>query len=335
MKLVSFLDLRMRKKIAIVTGGHSAEKIISRISAQTVAKHLDKDVYDTYIVDISGENWQCVIADNTYAIDKNDFSIQTNDTHINFDAAYIALHGTPGEDGKLQSFFDLLSIPYTGSNVFASAMTFNKFMCNKLLKQYGIKSANAINLFAGTDINIEKISAAISFPCFVKPNAAGSSFGISRVNKKEDLAAAIEHAFLHDNMIIIEDFVDGTEVTCGLHNSFGSIEILATTEVVSHNDFFDFNAKYKGESEEITPARIPKSENDKVEAISKEIYKILGLNGIARIDYIITSGVPYLIEVNTVPGMTEESFIPQQAAYKNISLCKLFGATLAKCMNNI
>lgn len=323
----------MRKKIAIVTGGHSAEKIISRKSASTVQKHLDTNSYESYLVDISEQKWQCIIDNNTYNIDKNDFSFTKDDQQIIFDAVYIALHGTPGEDGKLQSYFDMLKIPYSGSDVFASAMTFNKFMCNKLLKQYGIKSANAINLFRDTKIDIENIGKQITFPCFVKPNAAGSSFGVSRVNTISDLDAAIQHAFAHDEMIIIEDFVDGVEVTCGVHNSFGSIEILATTEVVTLNDFFDFNAKYNGESEEITPARISEVENTEVENISIQIYKILGLNGITRIDFIIKEGVPYLIEVNTVPGMTEESFIPQQAAYKNIPLSKLFAAVIDQCLN--
>lgn len=324
----------MKKKIAIVTGGHSAEKIISRKSAATVQKHLDTNRYESFLVDISEQNWQCIIDHNCYEIDKNDFSFFRDEQHICFDAVYIALHGTPGEDGKLQSYFDMLHIPYTGSRVFASAITFNKFMCNKLLKQYEIKSAAAINLFREDTIDIEQISTQISFPCFVKPNAAGSSFGVSRVNKRAQLDAAIKYAFEHDEMIIIEDFIDGTEVTCGVHNSFGAIEILATTEVVTQNDFFDFNAKYNGESEEITPARIPESENTSVEKTSMEIYKILGLNGIARIDFIIKAGVPYLIEVNTVPGMTEESFIPQQAAYKNIPLSKLFGAGIDQCLNN-
>lgn len=324
---------KMRKKIAIVTGGYSAEKVISIQSAQNIEAHLDRALYETYMIDISNLDWQCQYDEHSYPIDKNDFSVVIDGNCISFDAAYIALHGTPGEDGKLQSYFELLGIPYTGSAVFPSAITFNKFMCNKLLRQYGIKSANAINLYADTAIDIEKLSNEISFPCFVKPNAAGSSFGISRVNEKEELEAAIAHAFEHDRMIIIEDFIEGTEVTCGLHNSFGSLEVLATTEVISHNKFFDFNAKYNGESEEITPARIPASENAKIEAISIEIYKILELNGIARVDFIIKAGTPYLIEVNTVPGITKESFIPQQAAYKNIALSKLFGAVLAQCLD--
>lgn len=318
----------MKKNIAILRGGNSSEKIVSIKSADVVYNYIDKEKYNVFIVHIEKQNWQVCYNGLNYQIDKNDFSAVINGEKINFDGVFMAIHGSPGEDGMLQSYFDLISIPYTCCGSFEASITFNKAMCNALLKQFNISSAKAIILNRGQEFSIKELESKLSLPCFVKPNRAGSSFGVSKVSQSDQWQKAIEDAFKHDEQVIIEAFVDGTEVTCGIIEKNNSIIALPLTEIVTENDFFDFEAKYEGKSEEITPARINRQETVEVQEISKKIYKLLNLKGMVRMDYIVQNGVPFLIEINTVPGLSEESIIPQQAKAYGMSLEELFSLSI-------
>ena len=314
----------MKKNIAIVMGGNSAEAIISLKSAEVVRKHLSEDLFNTYKIHISGSNWYFEKDKVQYQIDKNDFSLTIDSVKITFDLVFVAIHGTPGEDGKLQAYFDLINIPYTTSSPFACALSFNKIATNTLLKHHGIISAEFVQLIEGTEIDSEEILAKTGLPCFVKPAEAGSSFGVSKVNSIEELKPAIEEAFKHYHAVMIEEFIEGTEVTCGVMDFDGAPETLPITEIVSETDFFDFEAKYEGKSSEITPARISNEEANLVSETTKKVYTLLDLKGVARADYILKNGVPYLIEANTVPGLSEESLIPQQAIAHGMTLSSLF-----------
>lgn len=303
----------MKKNIGIVYGGYSSEIIVSEKSKDGVMSFIDKDKYNKYPILITREKW-CAIIDNAeYAIDKNDFSFTLNNEKINIDCAYITIHGTPGENGLLQGYLNMLDIPHTTCDVESAAISFNKFACNTYLKGFGVAVADSVLLRKGNDYNGTDIVKSLGLPCFVKPNAGGSSFGISKVSNAEDIDGAIEKAFSESNEVIIEQFVGGTEVTCGLFKTKNEQVILPITEVVSKNEFFDFEAKYTASKvEEITPARIEDKVRDRIQSISSLIYDILGCKGIVRIDYIISDKKIFMLEVNTTPGMTATSFIPQQ-----------------------
>jgi len=324
----------MKKNIAILRGGDSSEIAISLKSANVVYQHVDTHKFTPYLVHIEGADWHVYQDGKTYTIDKNDFSFSVKGEKKSFDGVFMAIHGTPGEDGVLQGYFDLLNIPYNCCGSFESAITFNKAMCNALLKQFQIPSAQAIIINKGADYDIEKIEKEIGLPCFVKPNRAGSSFGVSKVSKKTQWEDAIKEAFIHDDQVIIEAFINGTEVTSGVIEKEGELIALPLTEIASENDFFDYEAKYEGKAQEITPARISDENRNQVQSISKTIYRTLNLKGMVRMDYIIENDQPYLIEINTIPGLSEESIIPQQAQCLGMSLKELFSLSIENMFVN-
>ncbi|WP_366182764.1 D-alanine--D-alanine ligase [Flavobacterium ovatum] len=322
------------KNIAIIMGGYSSEYKISLISGNVVYQNLDKTKYNPFRIHIFKEKWVYVDADdNEYSIDKNDFSTTVDGTKITFDCVFNAIHGTPGEDGLMQAYFELINMPQTACDYYQAALTFNKRDLLSVLKPYGIKTAISYYLNLGDEINIDEIIKKVGLPCFVKPNKAGSSFGISKVKTIEELPTAIETAYKEDNEIIIESFLDGTEVSVGVINYKGTVTVLPMTEIVSENDFFDYEAKYLGKSQEITPARISDEMTEKVGAIAKRAYEVLKMKGFSRSEFIIVNDEPHMLEMNTIPGMTNESLLPQQAAVAGISLQDLFGNAIELAIN--
>lgn len=313
------------KNVAIIMGGYSSEYKISLTSGNVVYTYLDKTKYNPYKVHIFKEKWVVVTNDDKeFPINKNDFSTEINGEKITFDVVFNAIHGTPGEDGLMQAYFELLGIPQTSCDYYQSALTFNKRDLLSVLKPYGIKTATSFYLNLGDEINTNYIIEKVGLPCFVKPNKSGSSFGISKVKAKDELLPAIENAYKEDNEIIIESFLDGVEVSVGVINYKGKVTVLPITEIVSENDFFDYEAKYLGKSQEITPARISEDLKSKIESVSKKAYEVLKMKGFSRSEFIIVNNEPYMLEMNTIPGLTTESILPQQAAAAGISLADLF-----------
>lgn len=315
----------MKKNIAVVMGGYSSEYKISLKSGQVVCENLDKNKYDVFPVHIFKDRWVLVQNETEYPINKHDFSATIDNLKITFDCVFNAIHGSPGEDGQLIAYFELLNIPHTSAPSYQMALTFNKRDCLSTLRPYGIKMATSYHLNLGDVINENEIIAKVGLPCFVKANKAGSSFGVSKVNEIDALKSAIELSFKEDDEIIIESFLDGTEVSVGVITYKGVVTVLPITEIVSENDFFDYEAKYNGESQEITPARISEKEKNSVNEVAKRVYEVLKMNGFSRSEYILIDGEPHLIEMNTVPGLTTESILPQQANKAGISLEDLFG----------
>ncbi|MGB0880325.1 MAG: D-alanine--D-alanine ligase [Polaribacter sp.] len=323
----------MKKNIAIIMGGYSSEVEISLKSGNVVYKHLDKEKYNAFRVHILKEKW--VVLDNKnveYPIDKNDFSFVLENTKITFDCVFNAIHGNPGENGVILAYFDLIGLKYTSAPFYQMALTFNKRDTLSVVKEYGIRTAVSVYLNKGDSIDVQKIVEKVSLPCFVKPNNAGSSFGISKVHTIQEMIPAIKKAYKEDSEILIESFLDGTEVSVGVIQYQEKIKVLPITEIVSENDFFDYEAKYEGKSEEITPARISEEEKNKVENIAKKVYTILNMKGFSRSEYILVNGEPYFLEMNTVPGLTEESILPQQANKAGISLAQLFDNAIEKTL---
>lgn len=304
----------MKRTIAIVAGGDSSEFPVSLRSAQGLYSFMDKEKYTVYIVEMKGLCWEAVLPDgNKTAVDRNDFSFLLNGEKITFDFAYIIIHGTPGENGLLQGYFDLLHIPYSTCDVLASALTFNKFALNHYLQGFGIRISNSLLVRKGSDISDQDVIEKIGLPCFIKPNEGGSSFGVTKVKTAEQIRPAIEKAMHESDEVMVEAFMAGTEITCGCYKTRTKEVVFPITEVVSKNEFFDYAAKYDGESQEITPARLDDDTTRRVKTLTSAIYDILGCEGIIRVDYIITEGGKInLLEVNTTPGMTATSFIPQQ-----------------------
>ena len=322
------------KKVAIIMGGYSSEYQISLKSGNVVYQFLDQTKYRGYRIHIFKEKW--VYADendNEFPIDRNDFSTTVNGEKINFDVVFNAIHGTPGEDGLMQAYFELLGIPQSSCDYYQAALTFNKRDLLSVLKPYGIKTATSFYLNLGDEINVEAILKTVGLPCFVKPNKSGSSFGISKVKSEAEFLPAIENAYKEDNEIIIESFLDGTEVSVGVINYKGKVTVLPITEIVSENDFFDYEAKYLGKSQEITPARISPEMTAKVSAVAKKAYEVLKMSGFSRSEFIIVNGEPHMLEMNTIPGLTTESLIPQQAKEAGISLTDLFTNALELALN--
>jgi len=313
------------KTIAIVAGGDSSEFGISVKSAIEVSKVLSAR-YITYIVTIQGTNWYWEDQKGRYHnIDKNDFSLITDDYRIRFNAVFIAIHGTPGENGLLQGYFDMMGIPYTSCGAFCSALTFNKQACKLFLKEFGVPMAESILIRAGENFDPVSIISQTGLPCFVKPNDSGSSFGVTKVKKKEELLPAVSIAFKESNEVIIETFMDGREVGCGVVKSKKESILLPVTEIISKNEFFDYEAKYTpGKSEEVTPANMPPAVTEEIRNLSSRIYDLLGCKGIVRVDFIIIDGKPNFLEINTIPGMTKESLIPKQAEAAGIALEDLY-----------
>jgi len=314
----------MQKNIAIVMGGYSSEAEISLKSGEVVYNSLDTSKYALYKVYILKEKWVVLKNDLEYQINKNDFSFLLDNQHIHFDCVFNAIHGDPGENGTLIAYFDMLGIKHTSAPFYQMALTFNKRDTLSVVKEYGIPTAISFYMHQRDDIVTDTIIKKVGLPCFVKPNRAGSSFGVSKVYKEENLKNAIEKAYEEDEEIIIESFLDGKEVSVGVIEYHNELIVLPITEIVSENDFFDYEAKYMGKSKEITPARISQAEKELVEKQAKKIYQILNMKGFSRSEFIIVDGVPYFLEINTVPGMTEESLLPQQAKVASINLSELF-----------
>ena len=315
----------MKKNVAVLMGGYSSEYEISMKSGQVVSNNLDRGLYKVYRIVITKDKW--FYLDNKkkeFNISRNDFSLTIENKKIKFDVAFIVIHGSPGEDGILQSYFESIGIPYTGCDSNTSAITFNKRDCISFLKKYSIPTANSIHLNYGDKIDGEKIIKEIGIPCFVKANKSGSSFGVYKVNRKSDLLPSINNSFKIDKEILIESFLDGTEVSVGVMNYKKEIKVFGITELVTENDFFDYEAKYEGKSKEITPANISKIQQNNVTKIAKKIYRKLRIKGLSRSEFIFVGNTPYFLELNSIPGLTKESIFPKQVKINGISLKELF-----------
>ena len=323
-----------KKHIAVTMGGYSSEFEISLLSGEVVCESLDPLKYIVYPIHILKSGWYYLANDGTkYPVNKADFSFNTDNGIIKPDAIFNAVHGTPGEDGLLQAYWELLEIPQSSPNFYASALSFNKRDCLSVLKNFGIKCANSYYVNKGNEISSEEIVKKVGLPCFVKPNRAGSSFGISKVHDISELLPAIEKAFDEDKEIIIETALVGTEVSVGVYEKEGELIAMSPTEIVSENDFFDYEAKYLGKSQEITPARISEEETIMVQNKAKDIYRILNMSGITRSDFIIQDGEPFFIEINTTPGLSKESIVPKQALEAGMTLTEFFGFIVEELFN--
>lgn len=323
----------MKKKIALVTGGFSGEAVISYKSAFTIQNNIDRQKWDCYKIDINPTGWFYEENDLQYPVDKNDFSITVNGTRINFDAVLIGLHGTPGEDGKLQGYLDCLKIPYTGCDAASSALTFNKRYTVAVASFAGMAVAKSMHLIRGIPVSMEEINRELKLPVFVKPNNGGSSIGMSKVKEFEGLQTAIEKAFREDDQVLVEEFVSGREFTIGVFKSKGEIIALPITEIIPKKEFFDYEAKYEGASDEITPAIVEETTAEKIRTAARKAYAIFNCKGIVRIDFIYNEadGKPYLLELNTVPGQTEASLVPQQVKAMGMTLQEFYTRMIEEC----
>ena len=305
----------MKRRIAVVTGGNSSEYIISIQSAEQVVQKLDRDLYEVYVINIRGTDWE--LTNDNYCgviIDKNDFSFRFNNQKFTFDAVFLALHGTPGEDGMLQGYFDLLKIPYTSSSMQTAALTFNKYNCNAFLRNEGVLVADSVRILKRNTYNTDAIVDRVGLPCFVKPNNGGSSCGASKVSTREGMQPAIDKAFAEDPEVIIEAYIAGRELTCGVMKTADEEIVFPVTEIISNHEFFDFEAKYNTETmaDEVVPADLPENITKQCKTISAKVYDLLNCNGIVRADYILKGNQMYFLEVNTIPGMTLNSLVPKQ-----------------------
>ncbi len=326
----------MNKTIALVTGGYSGESIISYKTAATIEQNLDTARWNYYTIDINPAGWFYTSGDGVkIAIDKNDFSLTLNGKKILFDAVLIALHGTPGEDGKLQGYFDCLNIRYTSCDAATSALTFNKRYTVAVASFGGMQVARSMHLFKDIMVSPEVILSELKLPVFVKPNNGGSSIGMSKVNAAADLQKALDKAFAEDSQVLVEEYIKGREFTIGVFKSKGNIIALPMTEVISKKEFFDYEAKYEGASEEVTPADVEEAIAEKIRMAAKKAYSIFNCRGVVRIDFIYdeTSGHPYMLEINTVPGQSEASIVPQQVKAMGWSLKEFYSAILEECFN--
>ncbi|MAO47847.1 MAG: D-alanine--D-alanine ligase [Aequorivita sp.] len=314
-----------KKHIAVAMGGYSSEFEISINSGGVVCNALDKNKYEVYPIHILEEGWYFVAENGKkHPVNKADFSFYNGTETIRPDAIFNTIHGTPGEDGYLQAYWELLGIPHTSTDYYSAALSFNKRDCLSVLKNFGVRAANSYYVNQGSEINVEEIVMKTGLPCFVKPNRSGSSFGISKVSKMKAIMPAIEKAFTEDSEIIIETALVGVEVSVGVYNNDEEIIALPVTEIVSENEFFDYEAKYLGKSQEITPARISEEETEMVKKEAIRIYKLLNMKGITRSEFIIEKGKPYFLEINTNPGLSTESIIPKQAREAGMTLSEFF-----------
>ena len=315
----------MKKIIGVIYGGDSSEVVVSHKSALGVQSFIDSTRYRIVPILITNNNWAAQIDGVEYPMDKNDFSFTVKGERVVVDFAYITIHGTPGEDGKLQGYFDLIGIKHSTCGVLPAAITFNKFVCNNYLRGFGVQVADSVLLRIGNSFSAEEIIAKVGLPCFVKPNAGGSSFGVSKVKSIDAFNVAVEKAFKESDEVVVEQFIKGTELTCGLYKIKGKEVVFPITEVISKNEFFDYEAKYTASmAEEITPARISDSATQRIQKIASLVYDILGCKGIIRIDFFLSEDKIYLLEVNTTPGMTTTSFIPQQIKAAGIDIKEVF-----------
>ncbi|MEP6683953.1 MAG: D-alanine--D-alanine ligase [Parafilimonas sp.] len=327
----------MKKKIALLTGGYSKEAEISYQSVITVNNNIDRNKFEVYLIDITPEGWFYEDANGEkISIDKNDFSLMLNDEKINFDGVLMCIHGTPGEDGKLQGYFDCIDMPYSTCDAATSALTFNKRYTIAVAAFAGIHVAKSLHLFRNDVISEETIFNQLKFPVFVKPNNGGSSIGMSKVNQpSEEIDVALQKAFAEDDQVLIEEFIEGREFTIGVFKTKGEIITLPVTEIKSKKDFFDFEAKYKGMSEEITPAQADPLIIEKVQAAARKIYAVLNCKGVVRIDFIYNEEkkMPFMLEVNTVPGQSAASIVPQQVKAMGWTLEEFYSALIEECWN--
>lgn len=317
----------MKKNIAVIYGGDSSEFVVSVKSSKNVFGSIDPAIYNVWKVQMKGLDWEILEDDRVVAsIDKNDFSFSKNGKKIQFDFAYITIHGTPGEDGKLQGYFDMVKIPYSTCGVYSSALTFNKYFCSNYLRNFNVPMAKSVRFFKGDQLDADRLVTELGLPMFVKPNAGGSSFGVTKVKEKGQLLAALEMAMNESHDILVEQFIDGSEFTCGLVKLSDQELIFPVTEVIPQNEFFDFDAKYTaGKTDEITPARISPELTQKIQQLSSRIYDLCDCSGIVRMDYILKDNEFYFLEVNTTPGMTATSFVPQQIAAMDRKLGDVLG----------
>lgn len=323
----------MRKKIAFVTGGFSGESEISYQSAKTISRNIDPEKWESYTIDINPDGWFLMDSSPKVEVDKNDFSITVDGKKITFDAVLIGIHGTPGEDGKLQGYFDCIGLPYSSCSAATSALTFNKRYTVAVAAFAGINVAKSMHLFSDKQYSSKDILTQLSLPVFVKPNNGGSSLGMSKVNEPAQLQPALEKAFKEDSQVLIEEFIRGREFTIGVIKTKSEILCLPITEIISKNEFFDFEAKYKGASEEITPAVVDETIAAKVRETALKAYQIFNCHGIVRMDFIFDDHLkkPFLLEINTVPGQSEASIVPQQVKAHGWTLKEFYSQLIESC----
>ena len=323
----------MKSNVAVVAGGTSSEYVISMRSAETVLDCLDQTSLTSYLVVVTLDRWYAKVNGQEFPVNKDNFSVTVDDKTITFDAVYNIVHGTPGEDGKIQGYFDMLGIPYTGCDVLTSAITFSKSICKQLVQSQGITTPQSVIVRQQDHSKTQELASEFSFPCFVKPNNGGSSFGASKVDQPEQLAEAIQKALEHDHEALIEEYIQGQELTCGAYYKDGMAHALPITEIVTSNAFFDFQAKYEGASEEITPARVDDDLREQCQQLTKTIYTLLHCRGFVRIDYMLREGTLYFIEANTTPGFSKESIFPQQIRAAGLDIKELVNEQLQEILN--
>jgi D-alanine-D-alanine ligase len=326
----------MKKKVALVTGGLSGEAQISYKSAITVNSNLDRNKFEVYQIDINPSGWWYTPENEApQKVNRDDFSITDGGVKINFDVVLLCIHGTPGEDGKLQGYFDMLGLPYTSCDAATSALTFNKRYTVAVAAFGGISVANSMHLFKHTPVSPENILSKLQLPVFVKPNNGGSSIGMSKVTTEDALAPALEKAFKEDTQVLVEEFISGREFTIGVFKTKGALQVLPITEIETSNEFFDFEAKYQGKSVETTPALISETMQSQLEAAAKRVYEVLNCRGVVRVDFIYNEekGLPYMLEVNTVPGQSAASVIPQQVKAMGMSLQEFYTSIVEESLN--
>jgi D-alanine-D-alanine ligase len=326
----------MKKKVALVTGGLSGEAQISYKSAITVNSNLDRNKFEVYQIDINPSGWWYTPENEApQKVNRDDFSITDGGVKINFDVVLLCIHGTPGEDGKLQGYFDMLGLPYTSCDAATSALTFNKRYTVAVAAFGGISVANSMHLFKHTPVSPENILSKLQLPVFVKPNNGGSSIGMSKVTSADALAPALEKAFKEDTQVLVEEFISGREFTIGVFKTKGALQVLPITEIETSNEFFDFEAKYQGKSVETTPALISETMQSQLEAAAKRVYEVLNCRGVVRVDFIYNEekGLPYMLEVNTVPGQSAASVIPQQVKAMGMSLQEFYTSIVEESLN--
>lgn len=319
--------------VAVVAGGYSDEYIVSLKSCELVYQSLNPEKYNRTRVRILKEGWYAEIEGEKFPIDQKDFSFEKEGVQHTFDCVVNIIHGTPGEDGFMQAYWQLIGMPFTGCPMYQSALTFNKKDCIAVLDKYGIPHAQSVYINQSQPYNIEDIISKVGLPCFVKPNQSGSSLGISKVKTEDQFETALKKAFKEDSEVLIESFLDGMEVSVGVIKYQSETKVVGITEIVSHNEFFDYEAKYQGASEEITPARIDDATRKKVEEISIKAYECLQMTGISRSEFILVNGIPHFLEMNTLPGFSPASIFPQQAAIANLSLWDLFDSEIELALN--
>jgi D-alanine-D-alanine ligase len=324
----------MKRNIAIIAGGDSGEYEISIKSSAVVMKHLDASKFEPYLIVFQGKNWFHLDNNgNRFPVSREDFTVDLPGKKLSFDGVFVAIHGTPGEDGKVQGYFDMLGLPYTSCDAVTSALTFDKFFCNHFVNSFGVNISKSMVVKAGDHLIENEILSRMSLPLFAKPNRGGSSVGTSKVKTREELIPAIEKALKEDNQVILEEHIPGRELSCGTITYKGEVITLPITEIISKNEFFDYEAKYQGKSDEVTPADLTADIARQVAETSVKLYKLLSCRGMVRFDYILNGDKLFFLEVNTVPGMSELSIVPQQALKAGISLQDLFSETMLNALD--